>query len=94
MNEIGKLMEMLKNDGIPFKVMEDHYLPNVVIESKTGKQLCDAIIPPESDGSTLEIYGAMTVEESQDDSVLPGLKAKEVFKRFKYCYTNNTKIYK
>lgn len=42
----------------------------------------------------LEIMGAMTVEEIEHDSVVGWLTAEEVFKRFKYCYENNTDIYK
>lgn len=42
----------------------------------------------------LEIMGALTEEEYKDDSVLGHLTAEEVFKRFKYCYENNTSVYK
>lgn len=92
MNELEKLKEILNNSGIPFTVDEDHYLPNVIIE-RDGRRLCDAIIPPVSNGSYLEIMGAMTVNEAALDSVLTGLKAEEVFKRFKYCYENKTSRY-
>ena len=92
MNELEKLKEILNNSGIPFTVDKDHYLPNVIIE-RDGRRLCDAIIPPVSNGSYLEIMGAMTVNEAALDSVLTGLKAEEVFKRFKYCYENKTSRY-
>ena len=92
MNELEKLKEILNNSGIPFTVDEDHYLPNVIIE-RDGRRLCDAIIPTVSNGSYLEIMGAMTVNEAALDSVLTGLKAEEVFKRFKYCYENKTSRY-
>lgn len=92
MNELEKLKEILNNSDIPFTVDEDHCLPNVIIE-RDGRRLCDAIIAPASNGSYLEIMGAMTVHEAALDSVLAGLKAEEVFKRFKYCYENKTSRY-
>lgn len=58
--------------------------------------LADAI---EHDGSygneqdLLEIMGGLTAEEQLSDSVLGWLTAEEVFKRFKYCYENNTSTY-
>lgn len=42
----------------------------------------------------LEIMGGLTVEENERCPVLGYLTAEEVFKRFKYCYENNTSIYK
>lgn len=92
MNELGKLKELLNNSSIPFIVDEDHYLPNVIIE-RNGRRLCDAIIAPASNGNYLEIMNAMTMQELEHDSVLTGLKAEEVFKRFKYCYEHRTIIY-
>lgn len=59
--------------------------------------LADAI---EYDGShgneqdLLEIMGGLTEKEQEEDSVLGYLTAEEVFKRFKYCYENNTSTYK
>ena len=39
--------------------------------------------------------GGLTEEENEDYySVLGWLTAEEVFKRFKYCYENNTDKYK
>ena len=93
MSELEKLKELLNDSGIPFTVDEDHYLPNVIIE-RNGRRLCDAIITPASDGRYLEIMGAMTIDESVLDNVLTGLKAEEVFKRFKYCYENKTSVYR
>lgn len=92
MNELGKLKELLNDSGVPFTVDEEHYLPNVIIEIN-GRRLCDAIIAPGSNGNYLEIMNAMTMQELEHDSVLTGLKAEEVFKRFKYCYENKTKVY-
>lgn len=93
MNELGKLKELLNDSGVPFTVDEEHFLQNVIIEIN-GRQLCDAIIVPGSNGNYLEIMNAMTMQELEHDSVLTGLKAEEVFKRFKYCYENKTKVYR
>ena len=38
--------------------------------------------------------GGLTEEEEEFDSVLGWLSSEEVFKRFKYCYEHNTKVYK
>lgn len=42
----------------------------------------------------LEIMGGLTDEEMEHDSVLGGLTAEEVFKRFKYCWEHQTSAYK
>lgn len=42
----------------------------------------------------LEIMGGLTEEEMEYDSVLGYLTAKEVFKRFKYCWEHQTSVYK
>lgn len=48
----------------------------------------------------IEIMGGLTEEEGGkedeevDGEVLGGLTAEEVFKRFKYCYIHNTRVYK
>lgn len=94
MNELEKLKKMLKEAGIPYKVVEDHPIPNVVIHSKKDdRTLCDAIISPFGNDDSLEIMGAMTVDEYGSDHTLAGLKAEEVFKRFKYCYAYDTSTY-
>ena len=94
MNELEKLKKMLEEAGIPYKVVEDHPIPNVVIHSKKDdKILCDAIIPPFGNDDSLEIMGAMTVNEYGRDYTLAGLKAEEVFERFKYCYAYDTYTY-
>lgn len=41
----------------------------------------------------LEIMGAMTKEELEQDGVLGRLTAEEVFKRFKYCWEHQTSEY-
>ena len=95
MNELDKLKQMLDEAGIPYVTDKKHIVPNVIIFSKTGRKLCDAIIPPECrDESYLEIMGALTMEEeTEENSVLSGLNAEEVFERFSYCYKHNTKVY-
>lgn len=95
MNELDKLKQMLDKADIPYVTDKTHMFPNVIIFSKSGRRLCDAIIPPTcTDDSYLEIMGAMTVEENMDEySVIDGLTAEEVFNRFSYCYKNNTKVY-
>lgn len=42
----------------------------------------------------LEIMGGLTKEEHEYDSVLGGLTAEEVFKRFKYCWEHQTSVYR
>ena len=99
MNEIKRLHEMLKEANIPHKVFEDWSLyPSyqIVIE-KDGARLCDVIYGYGSCGyeeRLLDIMGGLTEEEIKYDEVLGYLTAEEVFKRFKYCYENNTSIYK
>lgn len=58
--------------------------------------LADAIQHDGSYGNRqdlLEIMGGLTAEEQLSDGVLGWLTAEEVFKRFKYCYENNTSTY-
>ena len=42
----------------------------------------------------LEIMGALTKEEEEYDSVLGYLTAEGMFKRFKYCWEHQTRVYK
>ena len=94
MNELDKLKWLLDQKGIPYVSDKNHFFPNVVIFSKRGRRLCDAIIPPDSDGSFLEIAGALTLDEMIEEyPVLTGLTAEEVLERFKYCYKHSTKVY-
>ena len=68
-----------------------------IIIYKNGKRLCDVIYGYGSYGyeeGLLEIMGGLTEEERGYDEVLGCLTADEVFKRFKYCYENNTSLYK
>lgn len=103
---IEELKEMLKEAKIPFKY-NDGYIKfdvakQIVIYAKEGPRLCDAIFlynegmgySHGADDNKLEIMGALTEEELEDDNTLGWLTAEEVFKRFKYCYENSTEIYK
>ena len=68
-----------------------------IIIYKYGKRLCDVIYGYGSYGyeeGLLEIMGGLTQEENENSSVLGYLTAEEVFKRFKYCYDNDTIFYK
>lgn len=67
-----------------------------IIIYKYDKRLCDVIYGYGSYGyeeGLLEIQGGLTEEEHEYSTVLGYLTAEEVFKRFKYCYEHNTKIY-
>ena len=98
-SEIFKLKEFLEDANIPFawdSVSEilgvDGYRIILFLP-------CEQISAVEHKGSyggsdnKIEIWGALTAEENTIDSVFGGLTAEEVFKRFKYCYENNTPIY-
>ena len=103
MNEIKRLHEMLKEANIPHTFTDDMFKDwimypsyQIVIE-KDGTRLCDAIYHCGSYGywkGLLEIMGGLTKDEREIDEVLGHLTADEVFKRFKYCYENNTSLYK
>ena len=107
--EILKLKDMLEKANIPFEFTDDLFgtmkndtlyppLPNSypAYQIRIGN-LCDAVEHWHSYGNErdlLEIMGGLTAEEQRDDGVLGWLTAEEVFKRFKYCYENNTSTYK
>ena len=77
-------------------LIKDQYPAYNIMICKNGKHLCDAIQNTLSYGNKqdkIEIGGALTVEESEKDTVLGYLTAEEVFKRFKYCYEHNTNVY-
>jgi len=104
MLEILKLKRMLEKAKIPFKFNDDFFngykKPSyqIIIYDKKNKKtkLCDVIYHFGSYGyeqNLLEIMGALTDDERENDSVLGYLTADEVFKRFKYCYEHNTNIY-
>ena len=101
--EIFRLKEMLEEANIPFKWDANNFMGSdgyqIIIYSKDGTVcLCDCIENLGSYGNKedkLEIMGGLTEEENENDySVLGWLTAEEVFKRFKYCYENNTDKYK
>lgn len=103
MNEIKRLHKMLNEANIPHTFTDDmfgdyvlHPSYQIVIE-KDGNRLCDVVYHGSSYGywdGLLEIMGGLTEEERELDDVLGYLTADEVFKRFKYCYENNTSLYK
>lgn len=97
--EILRLKEMFDTNGIPykFKNLLDGYQIVIISKEDSTYELCDVIEHYGSYGNQqdkLEIMGALTLEEQNDSSVLGYLTAEEVFKRFKYCYDNNTDTYK
>ena len=103
MKEIIRLHEMLNEANIPHTFTDDMFKNLIMYPSyqiiiyKNGKRLCDAIFHYGSYGyhnGLLEIMGGLTEEEREIDEVLGHLTANEVFKRFKYCYENNTSLYK
>lgn len=96
-NEIFKLKELLEKGNIPFEFKNFHDGYQIIIKNKNNFRIADAIENKYSYGveeDLLEIMGGLTEEEEEFDSVLGGLSSEEVFKRFKYCYENNTRVYK
>lgn len=101
--EIFKLKQMLEDANIPFEFFDNTFDESsflsyqIIINDKNNEKLCDAIQCLGSYGEKedlIEIMGGLTQKEGKYDSVLGGLTAEEVFERFKYCYLNNTSIYK
>lgn len=101
--EIFRLKEMLEEANIPFEWDVDNFMGSegyqIIIYFKDETTvLCNCTENIRSYGNKedkLEIMGGLTEEESEDYcSVLGWLTAEEVFKRFKYCYENNTDKYK
>lgn len=102
--EIFKLKEMLQDEDIPFRfehegeinTPEEHYLIIISSEKKDKRILCDACQASHSIGhqmDLIEICGGLTAEESNQGPFLGYISAADAFKRFKYCYKNNTRIY-
>ena len=97
---IKVLENLLKEEKIPYKYLDVDdgiFVGSQIIISKNDKVLCDVIQNNHSYGNEenlLEILGALTEEEMEEDVVLGFLTPEEVLKRFKYCYNNNTSIYK
>lgn len=96
-NEIFKLKELLEKGNIPFEFKNFYDGYQIIIKNKNNFRIADAIENEYSYGSEedlLEIMGGVTEEEEEFDSVRGWLSSEEVFKRFKYCYENNTRVYK
>lgn len=95
---IFKLVDMLKQANIPYEFSTGKLFSGWQVVIKLPNEECiDVIQNPLSYGWTenlLEIYGGLTEEENKIDAVLGWLTAEEVFERFKYCYENNTTVYK
>lgn len=106
--EILRLKEMLDKANIPFTFTDDFFevkdddnflhrkalYPAYQIRLECGVDVIEYNGSIGCKKDLLEIMGALTEEESEDDCVLGNLTAEEVFKRFKYCYENNTSVYK
>lgn len=96
-NEIFKLKELLEKGNIPFEFKNIYDGYQIIIKNKNNFRIADAVEHNFSYGAEedlLEIMGGLTEEEEELNSVLGWLSSEEVFKRFKYCYENNTKVYK
>ncbi len=100
LTEFNKLAKMLECANIPH-TNEPFYIlwgngRQICLLNNDGERLADVICHAGSyccDDGLLQIMGALTEEESEHDSVLGWLTAEEVFKRFKYCYEHNTRVY-
>lgn len=107
--EILRLKQMLDAANIPYQSFDDDFFDerknygifaSDIFYPAYSLKLNDDIDVIEHCGSygnendLLEIMGAMTEEECEEDGgVLGHLTAEEVFKRFKYCYEHNTAVY-
>lgn len=95
-SEIFKLASMLQSANIPFSFDSLWGGYQVNLENDNDELLADAIEHAYSCGGKedlLEIMGGLSEDEGGEDDILGYLTAEEVFKRFKYCYENNTSIY-
>ncbi len=105
--EILKLKKMLEEANIPFTFTDDKYgykkrglpytrfdYPAYQIRLNENVDVIQNFGSYGSERNLLEIMGALTTEEAAEESVLGYLTAEEVFKRFKYCYENQTTTYK
>ena len=89
---INKLAQLLDEADIP-------YTRNPIWDGEQIRigTLCDAVYHNFSYGNEddlLEIMGALTEEEAENDSVLGWLTPEEVAERFVYCYKHNTSTYR
>jgi len=96
--EIFKLKEMLEKANIPFGWYDNFFgstkRESYQIQINSDIDAVEYFGSCGNDRNLLEIMGGLTVEENKIYTVLGYLTAEEVFKRFKYCYENNTSIYK
>ena len=94
--EILRLKKMLENANIPFKFSDDFFGKDTKEYQIILNNDIDVVEHHGSYGNEddkLEIMGALTIEEMECNSVKGWLTAEEVFKRFKYCYENNTNVF-
>lgn len=93
---LAKVHEMLTAEKIPH--LYERFYNGWVIRFTDG--VIDEVDGVQHFGSygesenLIEIIGAITKKEAEQDSVLGYLTAEEVFKRFKYCYKHKTTVYK
>ena len=92
--EFTKLERMLSEAGIPFSTHYDmdRDIHHIWVFLTKGRYL-SAIWGKYTYGSErglLEIMGGLTRAEYSEDQVRGWLTAREVFKRFKYCYEHDT----
>ena len=107
--EILRLKEMLEKANIPFSFTDDffnikkiisnfstmrRFYPAYQIRINSNLDVIEHIGSYGEEDDLLEIQGGLTAKEYERDSVLGYLTAEEVFKRFKYCYENNTQFYR
>ena len=91
---IFRLRELLIENGIPFEFESLYDGHKLTIRDNRGCKLCDAVEHFMSLGSEhdqLEVFGGTTKSEGE---VMGHLEPEEVFKRFRYCWLNNTPFYR
>ena len=102
MNEIYKkqinlLAEELKKAEIPFVKRRLYDGWQIAVKTKSGRYRLSAVCHGGSYGhfnGLLEIMGGLTIAERKEETRVVGyLYADEVFKRFKYCYEQDTDLY-
>lgn len=90
-----KLQKMLKKANVPheFREVYDGFQIRVFLKNEEILSAVQHNFSYGNEQDLIEIMGGLTEEESKYDSVLGHLTAEEVFKRFEYCWENNTGIY-
>lgn len=89
--EIIKLKQMLRNNNIPF--FEEPLEDGLCLTVNDNLNCVQYSGSYGSNNDLLEIAGGLTESEYKHDSVLGHLTAKEVLKRFKFCYRNKVPFY-